>query len=138
MNNVSKQIRQAYYDVLNGEISVEVYKEDVPESENSHHVILRVESETDNSHKSGWVTKPIVITEVVLIGQNSIDPDEADDIDDEIRNILLPTIGARSLEVEGIQITNIKPESSTTINEDDGTKRYYRKITRWTQRVSHS
>lgn len=138
MNNVSKQIRKAYYDALNGNISVNVYKEDVPESESMHHVVIRVESETDSSHSSGFVTNPIVITEVVGVFSNSIDPDVIDDIDGQIRAIVLPDIGGGPFVVSGIQIQVIKPESSTMLQEDDGVKRYFRKITRWRNRVSHT
>lgn len=137
MVNVSKLIRQAYYDALDG-ISVPVYKEDVPMDEKGHHVVIRVESETDSSHKSGFVTNPIVVTDVCGVFGNEIDPDVVDEIDSEIREILLPDVGSRSLVSSGIQIVNIKPESSTSFGEDDGTKKYYRKITRWTQRISHT
>jgi hypothetical protein len=137
MSNVSKLIRQAYYDALNGEISVNVYKEDVPQSENGHHVIISLESETDGSNKARFVNNVVIKTEVVGIYSNSVDPDEVDDIDDEIRAILKPSVTAL-LQIEGIQLTNIKASDSTFIPEDDGVKRYYRKITRWTQRVSHT
>lgn len=136
MNNVSKQIRQAYYDALNGNISVEVFKEDVPEGYESHHVVIRVESESDDSNRSTFVTNPVVITDVVGVFSNSVDPDVVDDIDNEIRQILLPHNGSLEIQVSGIR--NIQAQSSTTLSEDDGTKRYFRKITRWTQRISHS
>jgi hypothetical protein len=138
MNNVSKQIRQAYYDALNGNISVDVFKEDVPKNYSNHHVLIRVESESDRSHSSGFVTHPVVITEAVGVFKSSIDPDVVDDIDNEIRQILLPDVGSRTFTVDGIQISNIKPQSSHFISEDDGSKRYYSKITRWTQRISHT
>lgn len=138
MKNVSKQIRQAYYNALNGNISVEVYKEEAPMSEEVHHVIVRVESETDRSHKSGFVTNPVVITEVVGVFGDSVDPDVVDDIDNEIRAIIKPDTKSRTFIVGGIQVTNIKAESSNLLQEDDGTKKYYRKITRWKQRISHT
>lgn len=138
MNNVSKQIRQAYYDALNGNISVKVYKEDVPESEHDHHVVIRVESETGETHSSGFVTKPVVMVEVIGVFTNSVDPDVVDDIDNEVRQILKPDVSSRTFNVSGIQISCIKAESSTLLQEDDGHNRYYRKITRWTNRVSHT
>ena len=137
MDNITRKIRQAYYDALDGNISVNVYKEDVAMSEATHHVIIRIESETDDSHKAGFVTNPVVITDVVGVFASSIDPDVVDDIDQEIRAILKPDRNA-TLSSSGVQITNIRPESSVSLAEDDGTKRYYRKITRWTQRLSHS
>jgi hypothetical protein len=135
MNNVSKKLRQAYYDLLNG-ISVEVYKEDVPKGENSHHVVIRVESETDDSNRKGFINYPVVITEVVGVFQSSVNPDTVEDIDDEIREILLPANGAIEIAASGIGINLIRCLDSHYISEDDGTKRYYRKITRWQQRVS--
>lgn len=140
MNNVSKQIRQAYYDALDGNLSndVEVFKEDVPEGYSRHHVLLRVESENNSYHSHGFITNPVVITEVVGVFGSSVDPDEVDDIDNEVRQILLPDIGSRTFDVSGIQISNIKAVDSSFISDDDGTKKYYRKITRWTQRISHT
>jgi hypothetical protein len=138
MNNVSKSIRQAYYDALNGNVSVSVYKENVLKTEKGNHILIRLESETDNSHKSGFVTSPVVIIECVSVFHDSIDPDIADDIDNEVRNILLPSVGSMVLLVDGLRISNIKPESSTFVSEDDGSKLYYTKITRWQQRISHS
>lgn len=135
MNNVSKLLRQAYYDLLNG-ISVDVYKEDVPKGEESHHVVIRIEGETDDSNRKGFINNPVVITEVVGVFSNSINPDVVDDIDQEIREILLPTNGAIEISASGIGINLIRCLNSEYLNEDDGTKRYYRKITRWQQRVS--
>jgi hypothetical protein len=137
MDNVSKIIRQAYYDALNGQISVEVYKEDVAITEALHHVVIRIESETDKSHKAGFVTNPVVITDVIGVFDNSIDPDEVDNIDGEIRAILKTDVNA-TLVSSGVLISNIRPVSSESFAEDDGSKRYYRKITRWTQRISHT
>jgi hypothetical protein len=137
MNNVSKHIRQAYYDALNG-ISVEVYKEDVPMGYSLSHVVIRVESESDDSNRGGFITNPVVITDVVGVFDDSVDPDVVDDIDNEVRNILLPQNGSLEISASGIQIRNIRAQSSTSFLEDDGTKKYYRKVTRWTQRISHS
>jgi len=137
MNNISKLIRQAYYDALSGNISVNVYKEDVPMSEAESYVLIRLESESDSSHKSGFVTNPIVITDVVGVFTNSIDPDTVEDIDDEVRGILLSDVNSRLL-VDSIDITCIKPVGSEFISEDDGEKKYYRKVTRWQQRISHT
>lgn len=135
MNNVSKKLRQAYYDLLNG-ISVEVYKEDVPKSEHSHHVVIRVESETDDSNRKGFINYPVVVTEVVGVFDSSVDPDEVEDIDQEIRNILLPSSGAIAISASGLGINMIRCLDSHYTSEDDGRKRYYSKITRWQQRVS--
>jgi hypothetical protein len=137
MLSVSKELRQIYYNALQGNISVEVFKEDVSDEYNETHVVIRVEGEFDSSHKSGFVTNPTVITDIVGVFTNSIDPDVVDDIDTEIRAILLPDTNTR-LQSSTIQITNLKPDTSNYVSEYDGTKKYYRKITRWTQRVSHS
>lgn len=137
MDNVSKIIRQAYYDALNGNISVSVYKEDVAIDEKGHHVIIRIESETDGSHKAGFVTNPVVITDVVGVFGSSVDPDEVDDIDSEIRAILKGDVNA-TLVSSGVLISNMTPKTSESFSEDDGSKKYYRKITRWVQRISHS
>lgn len=133
----SKLLRQAYYDLLNG-ISVEVYKDDAPKGIGESHVIVSVESEPDDSTRKGFTSYPIVITEIVGIFLNSVDPDVVDDIETEIQNILLPTNGAIAVQASGIGINLIRKLDSQYISEDDGKKRYLRKIIRWQQRVTNS
>lgn len=136
MINSGKYIRQAYYDALSGVISVPVYKEDVPESEVGNHVVLRLEGDSDDSNKSSFNNVTTMLVDICTVGVNSIDPDTVEDIDGEIRAILLPTQGAILL-ADTIRVLVLRPESSNYVPEDDGTKRYYRKVTRWTQKISH-
>lgn len=132
MKNAAKALRQAYYDALNGNIDVNVYKEDVPSSEVSNHVIIRVESETDESNNQQFVTLPVVIIEIVTIFGSSIDPDKVEDIDNTIRGILPAHF---SFTMTDFQHAGGTPQSSTYISEDDGVNKYFRKITRYTNRV---
>lgn len=135
MSSASKNILQAYYDALNGEISVDVYKVNAPMNESGNYVVIYVEGGTDASNKKYKAENTVVVVDVVTKFHNSIDPDVADDIDEEIEQILLPTQGARLL-ASNIQNLNLKRESYNYLTESDG--KTYRKVSRWTQRINHS
>lgn len=135
MINAGKHIRQAYYDALNGVISVNVYKEDVPEDETGNHVLVRLEGETDEGNNAKFVSNVVVILDICTVGVNSIDPDTVEDIDQEIKDVLNATVNT-SLSLVDLQLTKMKIISSSYLAEDDGTKRYYRKIIRYTNRVN--
>lgn len=138
MSSLFNKIRQAYYDLLKNEVDVPGYKEAAPMKESGNHFIIRVEDSNDRSHKAGKVSSVTVITEVVTVGGNNLEPEIAGDIDAKIEAVLMPRTGALTIRAEGLQITNIRPESKFTLDEDDGTKKYYRIITRWTQRVAYT
>lgn len=137
MKNVGKAILQAYYNALDDNISVPVYKVDVPQAENGNHVILRLESESDETNKKYFVTMTVITADVVTIGTNSINPDTANDIDNEVRQIIKSTIPA-TLTAAGFQVSFIKPDNGNYLEEDDGAKRYYRKVTRFTNRIKEN
>lgn len=113
-----------------------MFKEDVPRGTRNH-ILLRVESETDDSNKSEFVTNPVIVVEVCGVFDNSIDPDVVDDADSEVRQLLKPLINSTIAADSQIRLNLVRPESSTYLSEDDGTQRFYRKLTRWSNRVSH-
>lgn len=136
MINVTNKLMKAWYTMLNGFISVPVYRVDAPASEEGNYVLLRVESESDNSNNSKFVTNPVIITEVVTKYKVAIKDGDAADIDTEIAQLLFPTVGQLGLPSQaGIQITEVQRLNATYIPEDDGTFRYNRLVTRNRHRV---
>ena len=136
MRNVTNQILKAWFELLDQNISVPVYRTDAPPNETGNYVLLRVESETDKTNNSRWVTQPVIITEIVCRFGIRIDDSVAPGIDDEIAQLLFSAPGANSLPVQSnIFITDVRRQNATYINEDDGTFRIHRLITRNLHRV---
>lgn len=107
----------------------------MPAAEDESYVIVRLESETDNSDNRKFVTNVVVVTDIVTAFQNSVNPDIADDIEQEIKTAVKPLVGSTFDNTVDLQFVSMRAESSTYLNEDDGTKKYYRKNTRWACRV---
>lgn len=127
---------KAWYELLNGNISVPVYTDDTAPTEEGHYVLLRVESDGDNSNNQNFVTNPVIITEVVTRFKVRIDYWKAGEIDSEIGVLLKPTSATHALPVqEDIQIVDVRRSNATYINEDDGTFRYKTLVTRNLHRV---
>lgn len=151
MINVVKHIRQAYFEALSGQLGgVPVYKEEVlPAEDGSAYVLIRVEGETMPFNNARHVYRVVMITEVVAVSFNTIYPENVDDVDDRVVRTLKPLISSTfpvlpagsydaydgTVIYPSLQFVSITPESSTYLVEDDGDKKYYRKITRWTNRI---
>ena len=134
--NITGKIMTAWYELLAGNISVPVYRVDAPPEETGHYVLLRVESETDNSNNSSFVTNPVIITEVVTKFSVRINDAIAGEIDNEIAVLLQTTSAIHNLPVQDdIEITDVRRANATYLSEDDGTFRYHRLITRNIHRV---
>lgn len=131
--SAAKNILQTIYELLNGNISVNVYKNDVAQDETENYVVLYMEGGADDSTKSHRVERPVLIVDVVTFFVNSIDPDIAEDIDTEIENILRPT--TTTYISSDVHITNFKRQNYEYITEPDGTT--YRKVSRWISRTSY-
>jgi hypothetical protein len=126
----------AWYAKLNGNISVDVFIESVPDDHTDHFVLLRAESESENSTKTCFGKNAVVITDIVTVFQNMINTRTADDIYGEIVDLVLPTPLGHDLTVSGFQISHIKAETSAYLQEDDGQRKIYRKITRFNHLIN--
>lgn len=134
--NITNAVMKAWYELLNGNLTVPVYRVDAPASQEGNYVLLRVESESNRTNNSRFVTNPVVITEVVTKFAAAIDDGVAGDIDSEIADLLFPLVGQHSLPPQDdIQITDVIRANATYLPEDDGTFRYHRLITRNLHRV---
>src|SRR5690348_11702086 len=100
MNNVVNKVMKAWFELLDGNISVPVYRTDAPPDETGNYVLLRAESETDRSNNARNVTAPVIITEVVCVFKVRIDDTIAPGIDDEIAQLLYPTPALNALPVQ--------------------------------------
>lgn len=136
LRNINNKVLKAWYELLHNNISVPVYRTDAPASEEGNYVLIRKESDSETSNNSAFVTRPVIITEVVTRFSASIDEGVAQEIDDEIAQLLYPSAGQNGLPIQtDIQITTVNRVNATDIAEDDGTFKYYRIVTRNVHRV---
>jgi hypothetical protein len=132
--NADKIIRQAYYDALNGNISVSVYKEDVDPAETGNYVVVRLESTTGVPNNQSFITRPVVIIDIVTRFSNVINPDTVEDIDQEIKTVLKPLVTS-VIQLDNVQLSGMSTGEVNYLTEDDGTDKYYRKIVRYQNRI---
>jgi hypothetical protein len=141
MNTVGPLI-DAWYEMLAGNVfynsaEIPVYKGDIPEEETGHYILLRTESESDQGNKSSFVDQTVMIVDVVTKFNNNVDTSIANDIDGQISTLARPTPSTNGLlTVSGLQFMNVVRETSSYIHERDGVNVYYRKVSRYTQRVT--
>ena len=141
MFNVMNPIIESWLSLLDGNLNynsipVKVYPEDPDNNEENHHVLIRAESETDDSNKHSFVTRPVVVIDIITLHDVSINRTIVDDIDGQIRGLLFPTRKCALPPLDGLQITNVIAEGGSYLTEDDGTKRVYRKTTRFIHRIT--
>lgn len=135
MINTKKELRTAWYNLING-ISVDVYDESVPQDQSTHYVVIRSEGQTDASNKAYFGSQSVIIIDIVTVFQNMIDTSVADDIDGEISALILPVVGEHGLTVSGFQVSNVIRLNDIDLQEDDGTRKYYRKIIRFNHLIN--
>lgn len=136
LRNITNKLLLSWYQLLNGHISVNVYRGSAPPNENGNYVLLRAESETFSPNSNTLVTNPVIITEIVTKHHNVIDDGVVNDIDDEIAQLAITGPGLTGLTNQtGINITNVRRQNATDVQEDDGNKLIHRLITRNLHRV---
>lgn len=136
MINPAHKILSAWFALLNGNLSVPVFRTDAPADYEGNYVIIRIESATDTPNNHVFISNPVLITEVVTSSQIMLDDSVAPMIDEEIGTLLYSSPRQHRLPAQtGIQITSVQRRDATYLPEDDGTKRFLRLITRNIHRV---
>jgi len=141
MRNVMSKLVDSWWDLLNGSISVPVYIESVPGSQGGNYVLLRAEGETEvERNKKTWIKEAVLIAEVVTVFDTNelINTNTVDDIDNEIGVLLInnPYSGHNLSAQSDMVINRVDDETTTYLQEDDGEKKYYRKITRYNHLIT--
>jgi hypothetical protein len=133
--NTSKLVLDAWYDLLSGNISVEVHKR-IPMDAQPNHVWLRIESGFDQTNKSKFNDDLVIVTEIITEFENVGDDSVMEGIDSEIVALVLTSPATTGLtDPPGVQILNIKRKQFYPPQEADGTKVFLRKISRYTHRI---
>lgn len=136
MINPGHKVLTAWFELLDGNLSVPVYRTDAPPGAPEKYLIIRVESSTDARNNQSNVTNPVVISEVVTRYDVRINDADVFEIDSEIGTLLSSTPATHNLPAqEGIQIVSVIRQNETVFPEDDGTYRYNRLVTRNIHRV---
>jgi TRAP-type uncharacterized transport system substrate-binding protein len=77
-----------------------------------------------------------MIVDIVTIFKNNIDSSVADNIDGQIGGYLLTNPQTSGLGTQtGIKIYNVTRETTAYLQEEDGVNKYYRKVSRYRQRI---
>lgn len=135
MINVINPLMKSWYELLNDNLSVTVYRTNAPMSEKNDYVIIRFESESEGHIKLGLWTKPVVIVEVVTRHKNAVTDATANGIDSEISNLYRSLIGNNLPGQSGIQIANVYKQNVVGLDEYDGSEYLYRHITRYSHDI---
>lgn len=130
--NALYDLKTEWYQVLTGDISVPVYKDAVPLSENGNYVLIRSEGSTDRElNNSAFFRSAIIIVDILTkfatIGNSKTAYDIAQEIDDLV--ILSPN--SFGITLNDFQITQITVQSEDEIYEDDGSEKIFRVIKRY-------
>jgi hypothetical protein len=111
--NREKVIRQAYYNVLNGNLSynsinVPIYDEKVESNEDVYVLMVAQDAvDTGDFHRQSWIST--ITFDIVSKQYASVSKDIVDAVSEQIENIVKPTASAIGLEQQaGWQITNVR------------------------------
>jgi hypothetical protein len=129
----------SWYTLLNENISVPVYRTNIPKDEAGNYVLIRKESEREQPIGSRKWMKSIVIIEIVTKHPNSVEDETAGEIDNEITQLLAPGVKENGLPAQaGMQISNVYKDSVTCLDEYDGSNYIYRHITRYRHDITQN
>jgi hypothetical protein len=143
MRNVTGKLMDSWWDLLNGSLdnSVPVYVESVPGNAPDNYVILRSEGETEvEKNNKTWIKEAVIIADIVTSFPSNelINTSVVDGIDNEI-GVLLMTSPYHSHNLtaqSGMIINRVEDETTQYLQEDDGEKKYYRKLTRYNHLIT--
>lgn len=147
MISTMNKLFDSWFDLLDGAItysgkSVKVYLEDVPEDTDTtgtvseHYILLRAEGEADDSNKRSFAFDTVVIVDIVTVFQNNVNRSVVDNIAGQIDALVLTRPFTTGLAAQsGMQIINVKRETSNYLREGDNINNYYRKVSRYNHRL---
>lgn len=121
MKDVSKGLRQAVYDEINGNLTwdglnVPIYDEK-EESNATLYVLLSTQTETADDHFSGFITKATILIDIVHRTFDSVSKDAVDTVAGQIGENLLPTPNFTWLTPPaGFIYANVKRESARSLD----------------------
>lgn len=124
----------AWNALLDGNVGYPVYRTNASTSESGHYVLLRKESGSYSWNKGGFFRTFTLIVEIVTRFKTIINDKLVDDIDSTIRGLVFNSPASTNLNVAGL--IKVDPGTPTYLDEDNGSIKIYRKITRFVHQTS--
>ena len=131
-----RRLIDAWFDLL--ELSVPVYKIDVPLGAAEPYVWIYPESGNGNDNKTSLADEVVVVVQVVSRFNANINSDVVESISEEIEALVKPTASSHGISATGIQVLNVRLDSYSYVSEQDGTEKIYSKIMRYANRINKS
>lgn len=125
-------ILEAFYGLINGQVSTEVYLSQAPEDEGGNYVLLRAEGSNTTKINSGFFTSVVIVTEIVTQFTKVVETKTANEIDEVITELLFPTANSYGItDVANHHITDIILQTTNYVNEFEGAVKYLTKVNRY-------
>lgn len=130
--NALYQIKTEWYQTLNGELSVNVYKDAVPVTEVGNFVLLRAEGSTDRElNNSAFFRSAILVVDIFTQFPTIANSKTAYNIAQEIDDLIMLSPNSFGITLPDFQITQLTVQSETELYEDDGAEKIFRVIKRY-------
>lgn len=106
-----KPFRLAIFNLLNGNISCEIYDEKKKSSDsNGLYVTMGTQTENQSSQQTdtSWMHDVTLDLEIIQKTGMEVSKDDIDDVSEEIYEILEPVFGTGALVIPGFQVTDLR------------------------------
>lgn len=125
-------LKTEWFQTLNGALSVPVYKDAAPITEDGNYVLIRSEGSTNtDTTNSGFFRSAVIVVDIntyfPVIGNSKVSYDIAQEIDD----LILLTPNSFGIVLANHQITQITLQSEDELYEDDNSVKIFRLIKRF-------
>lgn len=130
--DILSPLKYSWWQMLDGALSVPVYKDSVPISEDGNYVLIRGEGSTNiQPTNTGFFRSAVIIVEIVtkfpVIGNSSV----ASALSQQINNTIIFSPNSYNISVSGFQITYLSLQSEDELYEDNNSEKIFRIIKRY-------
>lgn len=125
-------LKTAWFQLLNNNISLPVYKDSVPINQITNFVLIRSEGSTNtDTTNSGFFRSAIIIVEINCKNPTIGNSVTAYQVAQEINDLVLISPNQFGISIQNHQITQITLQSEDELYEDDGSTKIFRVIKRY-------
>lgn len=126
------QLKTQWFTALNGVITVPVYKDSVPLNESRNYVLIYSDGSADAGvTNTGFFKSVVIVIDIVTKFANMANSKFANDIANEIDDIIMISPNSYGITLPNFNITQITIQSENEINDDDGDEKVFRLIKRY-------
>lgn len=125
-------LKTEWFQLLNGQLTVSVYKDAAPIEAEGNYVLIRSEGSTNtDTTNTGFFRSAVIVTDIVtqfpVIGNSKTAYEIAQDIND----LVLLSPNTFGVTLPSHQITQITLQSQDEVYEDDNSEKIFRLINRY-------